>query len=185
VQLAWVGKRIPELEVARRPVEVRFAYEGEHYVFVAVTRGRQETGFDEQSTNQTIQLSLPLRLERARQRQQLRLELPDQPPITATFTHVVDDRRQFRARLRDIGDGGLGVVANAGEVSELHTGDLFWADVTLPGEKTHSELVVRLMHLRPVSGSDEIVMGWAFQPTDDVENYENYLRRLEAFVARR
>ncbi|MBU0617814.1 MAG: hypothetical protein KKI02_08865, partial [Planctomycetes bacterium] len=70
------------------------------------------------------------------------------------------------------------------DVPQLYTGDLFWLDVVLPGEQTRSEFILRLVHLRPVRNTDELAMGWVFQPTDELANYERYVRRLEAFVAR-
>lgn len=185
VLVACVAGRIPEAEVKGRPVEVRFEHEGEHYVFRAVTRGCVSRCLPGTETPPRLKLSLPLRLERARRRQHIRLTARDLPLIEGTFTHVVDGRRQFKARLTDIGDGGIGVTARTAEVSQLYTGDLFWVDMELPGEETRSEFVVRLVHLRPVRNTDQLAMGWVFQPTDDVADYERYVRRLEALVAHR
>ena len=187
LRLAWMGDRLPDIELEGHQVEVRFECAGEHYVFAAVTRGcvGPEPGCVTDETAPLIELSLPLRLEIARRRRPVRLVLDDQPPIMGTFTHVIDDRRQFCAQLQNIGDGGLGIAAKTSEVSRLHTGDLFWVDMRLPGERTYSELIVRLVYLRPIKNSDQLAMGWAFQPTDDVANHERYLRRLAAFIARR
>ncbi len=185
VLVAWMGPPIPAAEVASQPVEVRFEHEGEHYVFFAVTRGRVKRSSKGEEARPLLKLSLPLRLERARHRQHLRLALGELPPLMATFTHVVDDRRQFQAQLTDIADGGMGVIARTADVPRLCTGDLFWVEAELPGQKARSEFVVRLVHLRPIKNTDKLAMGWAFQPMDDVSNYERYLRRLEGLVGRR
>jgi hypothetical protein len=104
--------------------------------------------------------------------------------VEGVFTHVVDGRRQFKASLTDIGDSGVGVVACPADLPELHTGDLFWVEMALPGEQAQSEFIVRLVHLRPVNQKDEVAMGWVFQPTDELANHDKYVRRLEAFIAR-
>ena len=182
--VTWVAQRIPEVELEGQPVEVRFEHEGEHYVFRSVSRAcasRSPSG----AAEPRLRLSLPLRLDRARHRRHVRLNAPDLPPIEGTFTHVVDARRQFQARLTNISNGGIGVRARVADVLQLYTGDLFWVDMELPGEQTRSEMVVRLVHLRPIRRTDELAMGWVFQPTDDVANHEKYLRRLEAFIAHR
>jgi c-di-GMP-binding flagellar brake protein YcgR len=184
VLLTWAEDSLAEAEVSGQPVEVRFEHDGEHYVFFAATRGRVRRGLQRREAQPLLKLRLPLRLERARRRQHRRLALEDQPPIMGTFTHVVDDRRQFQAQLTDIADGGLGVTARTADVCRLYTGDLFWVDLELPGEQARSEFVVRLVHLRPVRNTDKLAMGWVFQPTDDAANYEKYFRRLETFVAR-
>jgi hypothetical protein len=87
--------------------------------------------------------------------------------------------------MTDISDGGVGVTAHSADVCRLHTGDLFWLDVEVPGAKARSEFVVRLVHLRPVKNTDRLAMGWAFQPTDDAAAHEKCLRRLEALVSPR
>lgn len=185
VLVTWAEERVPEIEVKGRPLEVRFDYEGESYVFHAVSRGCVGPSSAGSAAKSTLKLSLPLRVERARRRQHIRLNLQSLPRLEGTFTHVVDARRQFKACLTDIADGGVGVTARQADVPQLHTGDLFWVDVVLPGEQTRSEFIVRLVHLRPVRNTDELAMGWVFQPTDELANYESYVRRLEAFVARR
>ena len=114
----------------------------------------------------------------------MRLALTGLPPIVGTFTHVVDARRQFDARVTDIADGGVGVTARAADVARLHTGDLYWLELKLPDETRPCEFVVRLAHLRPAKSGHDLAMGWVFQPTDDAANYEKCLRRLEQFVAR-
>jgi hypothetical protein len=184
VLVTWPGGRVPEIEAKGRALEVRFTHGGESYVFHAVSRGRSGTGPAGTAEDSQLKLSLPLRVERARRRQHLRLDLQSLPRLEGTFTHVVDARRQFEAHLTDIGDRGVGVKARQAEVPQLHTGDLFWVDVMLPGEDRRFEFIVRLVYLRPVEGTDEIAMGWAFQPTDELANYERYVRRLEAFIAR-
>jgi hypothetical protein len=180
--VAWRGAPLPAAEVPGQRVEVCFEYEGEPYVLFAATRGRVEEGREGKEAWGLLKLSLPLRLERARRRQHVRLALEGLPPLMATFTHVVDDRRQFQAQLTDIADGGMGVIARSADVPPLSSGDLFWVEAELPGRKAPSEFVVRLVHLRPIRNSDTLAMGWAFQPADDVANYERYLRRLEALV---
>ena len=185
VLVNWIGQPVPEVELKGQPVEVRFEYEGEHYVFRAVSRecfGRSRSAAD---AGAGMKLGLPVRLEHARRRRHVRLVPPDLPPIEGTFTHVIDGRRQFRARLTDIADGGIGVTARARDVPRLFTGDLFWVELELPGEAAHPEVVVRLVHLRPIPRTDEMAMGWVFQPTDDVANYDSYVRRLEALASRR
>jgi hypothetical protein len=183
VLAAWTGARLEDAETSGQPVEVRFTYEGAPYVFFSVTRGFAHRAADGRKDARLVKLSLPLRLERARHRRNIRVSLEQDPPVRGTFTHVVDGRRQFEAVLTDLADGGIGVTARAADVPQLHTGDLFWIDMELPGERRHSELVVRLVHLRPVRNSDRVAMGWAFQPTDDIANYETYLRRLETLSA--
>jgi hypothetical protein len=177
----WEDRCVPEMEVAGRPLEVRFDHDGESYGFRAVSRGRVQSG---PSGETALKLSMPLRVDRARQRRHVRLGLQDLPRLDGTFTHVVDARRQFTARLTDIGDGGVGVTARRADVPELYTGDLFWMDLVLPGERSQSEFIVRLVHLRPVRNTDEVAMGWVFQPGDEPASHETYVRRLEAFVAR-
>ncbi|MFQ5806798.1 MAG: PilZ domain-containing protein [Phycisphaerae bacterium] len=184
VLVAWLDDPIPGAELPGQPIEVRFDHKGEHYVFFAVTRGRVRRDPEGHETRWLLKLSLPLRLERAQRRQHVRLPLENLPAITGTFTHVVDDRRQFQARLTDIADGGVAVTVRAADVSELRTGDLFWVDMELPGEQVRWEFVVRLVHLRPIKSTDRLAMGWAFQPSDDAGSYETYLRRLEAIIAR-
>ncbi len=186
ILITWVHEPLREAEVEGRSVEVRFEHEGECYVFYAVSWGRVGPGLSEVEAEPRVKLSLPLRVERARHRRHIRVALlRNLPPIEGTFTHVVDGRRQFQARLTDIADGGMGVTARTEEVTQLYTGDLFWVDMKLPGEKARAEFVVRLIHLRPIRNTDRLAMGWAFQPTDDVSNYETYLQRLEAFIARK
>jgi hypothetical protein len=183
VLAAWANGRVPEIEVAGQAVEVRFEHEGESYVFRSVSRGCVG-GEPTAAATPLLKLSLPLNVARARGRQHVRLTVQGLPSVVGTFTHVVDGRKQFKAHLTNVGDGGVGVTARRDEVPQLHTGDLFWIDVVLPGEQTRSEFVVRLAYLRPVVDSDELVMGWAFQPGDESANYETCVRRLEAFVAR-
>jgi len=184
VLVTWVDEPIPEVEAPGQPVEVRFEHGGEHYVFFAVTRGRVGQGLGCCEAPRLMRLSLPLRLERARRRQRRRMAVKNLPATVGTFTHVVDERRQFQAQLTDLADGGIGVTARATDVPPLYTGDLFWVDMALPGEKSQPEFVARLVHLRPIKGTDTLAMGWAFQPTDDVANYEKYLRRLETLIGR-
>lgn len=184
VLVSGTGNRIEEVELAGQPVEVCFEHRGEHYVFFAVTRGRVGRDRRGKVAQVLVKLSLPLRLERARRRPRLHLPLTGEPPIRGTFTHVVDSRRQFEGELTDIADGGMGVTAGRAEVSPLCTGDLYWLDLKLPGDKSPLEFVVRLVHVRPVKDGEKLAMGWAFQPTDDLANYERYLRRLESFIAR-
>lgn len=184
VLVRWTGDRVRQAEVPGQPVEVRFEHAGEQYGFFASARGCVGRRLEHDKRHELLKLSLPLRLEQGRRRAQARLAFEGRPPLTATFTHVVDDRRQFQAQLTDIADGGVGVVARADDVSRLHTGDLFWMDIDLPGETSCPEFVVRLTHLRPVKNTDTLAMGWAFQPADDAAHYEKSLRRLEAFAAR-
>ena len=184
VLVRWAERRVPEIEVEGQSLEVRFEHEGESYVFRAVSRGCVGSGSAGTAARTQLKLSLPLRVERARCRQHIRLDLRGLPGIEGTFTHVVDARRQFQARLTDVGDGGAGATARRADVPQLYTGDLFWLDVVLPGEQTRSEFILRLVYLRPVRNTDELAMGWVFQPTDELANYERYVRRLEAFVAR-
>jgi hypothetical protein len=185
VLVTWMGDPLPAAELPSQPVEVCFKHDREHYVFFAVTRGRVERGLKGEEGRPLLKLSLPLRVERARRRQRPRLAMGELPAVTATFTHVLDDRRQFQAQLTDIADGGLGVIAQSADVPRLCTGDLFWVEAELPGRKARSEFVVRLVHLRPIRGTDKLAMGWAFQPADDAANYEKSMRRLEALVAQR
>ena len=156
-----------------------FEYDDESYIFHALSRGC--FGTHEQKL---VKLSVPLRIERTRRRNRLRLTLPEQPPIMGSFTHALDARRQFEARLTDISDGGVGVSVRASEVTRLYTGDLFWLNLTLTGETSPVEFIVRLIHLRPIKNTNRLAMGWAFQPTDDSCNHDRDLRRLEAFIAR-
>jgi hypothetical protein len=184
VLLTWTERRVPEIEVEGRPVEVRFEHEGDSYVFRAVSRGCVGVGSAKAASKPRLKLSVPLGVERARHRQHVRLALQGLPPVEGTFTHVIDARRLFQARLTDIGDGGVGVIARRADVPQLYTGDLFWLDVELPGEQTRSEFIVRLIHLRPVRNTDELALGWVFQPADEPADYERCVRRLEAFAAR-
>ena len=182
--LAWDDDRIVEAEIAGQPLEVAFEHEGEHFVFRAVSRGATESRDLGDGEAACLKLSLPLRVERARRRRHMRWECPAETPLECFFIHVVDERRQFKARLGDLGDGGVGVIAQTTEVSQLYTGDLYWVTLELPGEKTRFELAVRLIHLRPVRQTHQIAMGWAFQPADDLALYQRYLRRLESLINR-
>ena len=183
VLMAWTGDQILQAEVPGQPVEVRFKHAGEHYAFFSNANGRVGRG-SQRGKRGLLKLSLPLRLERGRCRACVRLTLKGLPAVTAEFTHAIDGRRQFPARLTDVADGGIGVVAQAADVSRLYTGDLFWVHVDLPGGAACPERIVRLTHLRPVGKRDELAMGWAFQPGDDGAQHERYVRRLEAFAAR-
>jgi len=185
VVLAWNGSPAAALEVAGRPVEVRFRHGDGHYVFYALSQGSQRRESESGSPQAALRLSLPLRLEPARRREQTRLSLTGVAPIVARLTHVIDARREFAARLTDIGEGGVGVRARLGDIGHVHTGDLFWLEASEPGDKAHCEFVVRLVHLRPLRNSDHVALGWAFQPSDDVDSHEKNLRNLEALVARR
>jgi c-di-GMP-binding flagellar brake protein YcgR len=182
--LRWTGSPVAEADLDGQPIEVRFDVEGEQFVFFAVSRGRVEHALDDLGARSVLKLSVPLRLERARRNRLTRINMEGLPPIIGVFTHVVDDRRQFRARLTDVADGGLGVAARTADVPDLHTGDLFWVDFELPGEGARSEFVLRLVHLRPIKNTDELALGWAFQPTDDVADHERFLQRLESGIAR-
>jgi hypothetical protein len=184
VLLVWAGCRIQGAELPGQPVDVHFEHQGERYAFSAITRQHADCT-NKCAARGLLKLSLPLRLERADRRRQLRVELNGLPPIVARFTHVVDDRRQFEAQLTNIAERGIAVTAQSADVARLHTGDLFWVDIELPGEASRSEFVVRLAHLRPIKHTDKLAMGWAFQPADDPTSCEKYLRRVEAFVARR
>jgi hypothetical protein len=185
VQATWIEQPVSVAELNGRPVQVRFEHGGEHYVFRAVVREGSSLSTSQEEEMTRLKLSLPVRLEHARHRRHIRLTSPDLPAIESTFTHVVDERRRFHARVTDIGDGGIGVRARAADVSQLYTGDLFWVGIKLPGEATRAEMVVRLVHLRPIKRTDELAMGCVFQPTDDLAHHENYLRWLEAFIAHR
>lgn len=182
--VAWAGGPIPEIQVPGQPVEVRFEHADEHYAFVAVTCGRRPGPGANDENVPLLKLSLPLRVERAERRQHRRLSLAGLPPIMATFTHVVDDRRQFQAQLTNAGNGGLSVTARTADVAEVHTGDLFWVDVDLPGRANRAELIVRLVHLRPIGHTDRLALGCKFQAADDAANHERCLRQLEAVVDR-
>ena len=174
---SWMDDHIAEAEVAGQPLEFAFEHKGEHFIFQAVSRGATRHG-----TARGLRVSLPPRVERARRRRQLRLEAPADPPMECSFTQVVDERRQFRGCITDFSDGGVGVVAQTNEVSQLYTGDLYWLTLTLPDNELPLELVVRLIHLRPIRHTDRLAMGWAFQPSDDRTQYEQYVRRLEALI---
>jgi hypothetical protein len=184
IVLSWIDGQSAALLVSGQPVEVRFEHGGEHYVFGAIVRELLRPTGARSHTFPMLKLSLPLRLERARPRKDIRLALTGVPPIMGTLTHVVDTRRQFDAQVTDIADGGVGVRARAADVARLHTGDLYWLELKLPDKAGPCEFVVRLAYLRPVNSGDELAMGWVFQPTDDAANYEKCLRRLEQFVAR-
>ena len=184
IVLSWIDGQSAALLVSGQPVEVRFEHGGEHYVFGAVVRELLRPTGTKGHALPMLKLSLPLRLERARRRKDMRLALTGVPPILGTFTHVVDARRQFDARVTDIADGGVGVTARAADVAWPHTGDLYWLELKLPDKTGPCEFVVRLAHLRPANSGDELAMGWVFQPMDDAANYEKCLRRLERFVAR-
>jgi len=172
-------------ELVGQSVEVRFEYEGTPYVFFAGVRGLARRVVGGERTELLLRLSLPLRLEAVCRRQQVRLTLAGQPPVRGTFTHVMDARRQFEGVLTDVTDGGVGVVVRAAEAPRLHTGDLFWLDVQPPEQAQRWELVVRLVHLRPVDDSDRLAIGWAFQPADDLRHYEGYRRWLQTLAASR
>jgi len=182
--LVWEKDRIAEVEVPGQPLEVFFEHEDEHFVFRTVTSGGVICAPPGVDPRRCIKLNLPLRVERARRRNSIRLDLSDGPITEGVFTHVVDGRRQFTARIINLNEGGVGVTARAADVTKLYTGDLFWIEMCLPGEKKDDEFVVRLVHLRPIKHADRIAMGWAFQPTDDIANYERYVRRLEAFITK-
>lgn len=182
--LAWDDERIVEAEIAGQPLEVAFEHEGEHFVFRAVSRGATESPDSGDEARACVKLSLPLRVERARRRRHLRLEFAVEARFEGQFTHVVDERRQFKARVTDLGDGGMGVVAQTTDVSHLYTGDLYWITMELPGDQTPVELAARLIHVRPIRHTHQIAMGWAFQSADDPTTYERYLRRLEALIGR-
>ena len=181
VLLEWAEDAAMNINVANRPVEVRFRHGDAQYVFYATFQGAAPGS--EPHGGRNAKLSLPLRVEGVRHREQIRLNLADVTPISATFTHVIDARHEFKARLTDVGDGGIGVRARGADIGQLHTGDLFWFEPDVPDLKTRCEFVVRLAHLRPLRNSDHVAMGWAFQPTDDSDNHQERLRHLESFIA--
>lgn len=180
----WSDDRIPEAECPGRALEVVFEFDGERLIFQTLSQGTLSWETGDGRTYPGLLLNLPLRVERARRRRQFRLEPPDDPPLECLFTQVVDERRQFRARITDINEGGIGVVARTNEVAPLYTGDLYWTTLSFPDLDAPVELVARLIHLRPIRHTDQLAMGWSFQPGEDRTRLERYLRRLETLLGR-
>ncbi|WP_394700520.1 PilZ domain-containing protein [uncultured Ilyobacter sp.] len=182
--LSWDGARNVDAEIEGQPLEIHFEEEGERYVCFVTSRGLERCEDENGQRRSQLVTSVPLRVETARERDHLRLEFDNEQAIVGTFTHVVDTRRQFQARVTDVSSGGLGVVTVSPRINELYTGDLFWVDLELPGEQHRSEFIVRLVHLRPLKHSDQLAMGWAFQAGDDPIMHRNSLRRLQRIAGR-
>jgi c-di-GMP-binding flagellar brake protein YcgR len=184
-------------------MQVLFEHLGERYAFGAQTRGLEQAAPGPHPAMALLRLSLPLRVERHRQRQHFRLSLKDGPLIRARLTSVLDDRLALDLRLTDISAGGFAGTVERATAERLDQHAPFWADFELPGDPQRFEYVVRPVRRRPAparslttaaSGPDtarsgaapageQTSVGWIFCGCDDPATYAQNMARLQRFVA--
>jgi hypothetical protein len=122
-------------------------------------------------------------IEQARRRLHTRLSLDGVQELYGIFTHVVDRDRSFRARITGVSEGGLSATVATSELSHLHPGDLFWFSVDSKSETEVATIAVRLVHVRPVKNTDQLAMGWAFQPSEDAFRVTDCILQLADLAA--
>lgn len=178
VLLRCDGQVALQIESPGSPVQVRFDDDGQRYVFSATSHGRVCRNLPSGEAASLLKLSLPVTIEPARKRRHARLSFDGMQEFYGVFTHVVDSGRRFRARLTGASEGGLSAQVATSEISHLRPGDLFWFSVESKGEVEVATVAVRLVHVRPVKNSDKLVMGWAFQPTEDAFRVSDCISQL-------
>ena len=182
--IAWPDQPLTPAERRGAMAEVHFDLDDEHYALVARTCGRRERDINGRGRVATLELSVPLRVERRQRRRDVRMPLNRMQPIEARLTAMLDPDLQVALRLTDLSRGGAAGVTNCPTCSDLRIGNPFWMEFTLPDDPQPFELAVRLVRRRAAQDGAGTILGCGFCPHDDPRAHEQSLDRLEQFVAR-
>lgn len=161
------------------PVDVFFRHGGQDYAFSADMRSLRTVHRGNAAAGTLLQLSLPLCVERRRQREHRRMSLPADQTVTAQLTNMAAPGPGLNVRVTDISDSGFGGTIDTEAGEQVHVGDFYRADFELPGETYPVGCVVRLIHYRQAAASAPAVGGWSFCAGDDPTLNEDNLAYLE------
>ena len=165
-------------------VTVSFEHKGVQYAFTARTRGPARPPATVDAEEGCWRLSLPLCVERQRQRAGFRAAWSHGGPLEACLHGVLKPHLFLRVRVTDISAGGFEGLVERERAARLEPGELFWADLKLPGMLSACEYVVRLDRPRPApAGSPDAVVRWQLCPGDDPSMYRRSLARLKRGLA--
>jgi len=178
VLIQWPSKAASSDLLADAPVEARFGHNGNEWVFFSTVIERQPD-----ADGPILKLSLPLVVEHRDRRRHRRWHVEADPPIIARFTSVADGTRSFSGRVIDLSDCGVGSEIDEPHAAKLVEGDLYWIEITPPGEDASAAFVSRLAH-RAMHTVNSSRVGWEFQAGDNPDAYLKNLARLERFLSR-
>lgn len=181
----WIDQpvEIPAGELTDRRCEVFVVHDGVRYAFSSRTRRVAMIGTPAGEVP-GLALAIPLCIERREQRRGYRIALDD-TPIRATLTRMLHERERIPCRLINLSYGGIGALAEAGDVNGLKPGDLIWAQFHLTDAAAPLEFAVRLAHRQPARRGAQVVLGCAFCPGDDVSETNHKLEQIRHFIAAR
>ena len=179
--LGWPGQSGPVSGDAGLSVEVTFERDGEQYWFTADTCGRDDDPPMSAGPGPALRLTLPVCVQQAERRNEIRIDLEDHETIEATLVEMGGDCAHDVITVKNLSTGGLGGVMNADRTFKLSHRSMFWAEFQLGDDPKTFDFAVRLIHVRPMDG-DLAFTGWAFCPADDEVAYRANLERLQDFV---
>lgn len=178
VLVQWPAKVQSADLLSETPVEVRFGHAGNEWIFFSSVIERQPD-----AAGPILKLGLPLVVEQRDRRRHRRWHVETDPPILARFTSVADGTRSFSGRVIDLSDCGVGSEIDEPHAGRLIEGDLYWIEITPPGEDASAAFVSRLAH-RAIHTVNSSRVGWEFQAGDNPDAYLKNLSRLERFLSR-
>lgn len=164
-------------------VDVYFPHEDELLAFRTRSLGRLRCDSHMLATV-LWRLDLPVCIENRQQRRQVRVSLDEVEPLMVRFINQRDET-SFAAQLTNLSASGLGALAPADALPHARTGELYWTRFTLPGEPAPVELVVRLVHNRPLLPQQAAQLGCVFCAGEDPAAHNDRIGRIADFVAQR
>jgi c-di-GMP-binding flagellar brake protein YcgR len=171
--------------VAGIKVEAFFRYDGQRLSFRAKSLGRVAALDQQNRTIPVWRISLPATIVQKQQRDAYRVPLSDLPPIPTQLVKVGENPFQFVAKLHNISAGGLACVGPSATKGLIEEGDLLQARFALPEIEADIEILLQIMHLRPLPEQESVFLGCSFCPGDDPRAQRDRLRHIEQFIAQR
>ncbi len=185
VVLAWPSDGSADRVVEDEPVEMLFEHAGETFSARARSIGRVLWDAVRSAQREAWQLTLPLNVQREQQRAHYRVSLDGSHTLPVRFTSTVDRAGSCEARMTNISAGGLGAVVAPRDAAKVRRGELYWIDLTLPGDGGRIDFVLRVVHDHQIDESHSKIVGCQFCPGEDADRHAACLIRVEQFVARR
>jgi hypothetical protein len=166
-------------------VEAVFDDQHESYRFTAQTRGDAQGLLWSDPQDRLLRLTLPPFIERRPRRLSARLQLDEAEGIDARLTNMLNQSLRFGLRIVDISTGGFAGIMDRGAAYRPGAVGPFWAEFTLPSERSPIECAVRLTHCDSAPLDQQVRCGWAFCGGDDDTAVRWNIARIWRFIAAR
>jgi hypothetical protein len=178
VLLDWPARGPANVPISGAAVDLQFDLLGDRFTCRVTTRGRAWSLDSVRGQVAAWKLSLPLRLERDKQRREVRIHFTGPEPTEALCTPITRPDQSFTAELVELSARRITLLAPATLAAQA--GNTLWITFTWPERPERFEFIARVAR-GAIDRPEQLVC--EICPAEDPADCTRQLERIEQLVA--